>query len=247
MKEDKMDLFDNKYTDMGTHDDSNDKFEDVVTPEMEAAIKKMYAEHPHLKPSNLQKNEDAASSFTIGSETYHMNDAWIQTYSGKRFNPTNPVPDAIVIQDIAHALSNICRFTGHCSSFYSVAQHCVLVSYICNHENAIYGLLHDASEAYCQDIASPIKKTPEFSGYREVESRLQKAVYKRFGLSNKEPDDVKMADLLLLSTEARDLMSPARPDWNLPVKPLPFKIVPLQPIEAEKLFLERFKDLFNKE
>jgi hypothetical protein len=245
MKEEKMDLFENKYTDMGSHD-SNDKFEDIVTPEIEAAIKELYNNNPQLKNEKQWTSSDKnkENCFTTGSYDYNPEDAWIQTHSGRRFNPTNPIVEAIVIEDIAHALSNICRFTGHCSSFYSVAQHCVLVSYICNQEHAIYGLLHDGSEAYCQDIASPIKKTSEFSGYREVESRLQKAVYKRFGLLSEEPNDVKKADLLLLSTEVRDLMSPVRLDWNLNIKPLPFKIIPLQPIEAEKLFLERFKDLY---
>lgn len=219
----------------------------LVTPEEKEIINRFYEAHPQLKqdPIGVDKSrmQAHASPFMVGSERFNAEDAWIQTYSGKRFNPTNPYVDAIVIQDIAHALSNICRFTGHCSDFYSVAQHSVLVSYICNQENALYGLLHDGSEAYCQDIASPIKKTAEFSAYRNMEERLQIAVCKRFGLPAKEPIDVKKADLLLLATEARDLMAPLRPDWESNVKPLPFKIIPLSPVEAKKLFLERFQEL----
>jgi 5'-deoxynucleotidase YfbR-like HD superfamily hydrolase len=180
---------------------------------------------------------------TVGEYKFNSEDAWIQTYSGRRFTPTNPNPDAIVIQDIAHALSNICRFTGHCSKFYSVAQHSVLVSYLCNQENALYGLLHDASEAYCQDIASPIKKCEEFAPYRKVELKIQNAVCKRFGLPEKEPPDVKKADLLLLATESRDLMGKLRSDWIQPCEPLPFKIVPLPPQEAKNLFMKRFFEL----
>lgn len=213
-----------------------DPYGPIITPEEESLLKKFYLDNPLLKQENHL-------SFEQGSMEFNENDAWIQTYSGRRFNPTNPVPGAIVIQDIAHSLSNICRFTGHCSSFYSVAQHSVLVSYLCNQENALHGLLHDGSEAYCQDIASPIKKTIEFAAYRAVETKLQHAIYKRFRLSIEEPPDVKKADLLLLATEARDLMAPLRLDWDLNIRPLPFKIIPLPPLEAKKLFLERFAEL----
>ena len=218
-------------------------FPPLATQEELDALNRVYLENPVLvsgKPIITEsiwfKGEGLATGFK-------KDIPWIQTYSGRRFNPTDPNPEAIVIQDIAHALSNICRFTGHCSSFYSVAQHSVMVSYICNQENALYGLLHDGAEAFCQDIASPIKKTIEFAAYRQVEKRIQDAVYKRFGLSENEPADVKRADLLLLATESRDLMSPLRHDWNLDIRPLPFKIVPLLPNEAKVLFLERFTEL----
>lgn len=209
----------------------------LATPEQIAAMNKVYAENPHLQQIKRNPIEDG---LTTG---YNFNDAWIQTYTGRRFTPLNPNPNAIVIEDIAHALSNICRFTGHCHSFYSVAQHCVLVSYICNQENALYGLLHDAPEAYCQDISSPIKRTEIFTAYRAMEDKLQQAICQRFNLPKEEPRDVKKADLMLLSTEARDLLLYHRSDWSLDVHPLPFKIIPLQPNEAKKLFLERFEEL----
>jgi 5'-deoxynucleotidase YfbR-like HD superfamily hydrolase len=83
--------------------------------------------------------------------------SWIQTYQGGCFEPFNPHPDQIHIRDIAHALALTCRFTGHCLDFYSVAQHSVMVSQIVSHKHALAGLLHDASEAYLTDVASPIK------------------------------------------------------------------------------------------
>ena len=39
--------------------------------------------------------------------------AWMQTPSGGRFYPLDPRPEDFGIRDIAHALANINRFTGH--------------------------------------------------------------------------------------------------------------------------------------
>jgi len=101
----------------------------IISPEDEILIKQLYATHPLLKPK--------PQSYTDGPDSFYREEAWIQTYSGRRFNPTRPHIDAIVIQDIAHSLSMQCRFSGHCKKFYSVAQHSVLVSYLCNQEDAL--------------------------------------------------------------------------------------------------------------
>jgi 5'-deoxynucleotidase YfbR-like HD superfamily hydrolase len=180
---------------------------------------------------------------TIGEYKFSPEDAWIQTYSGRRFTPTNPNPDAIVVQDIAHSLSMQCRFSGHCESFYSVAQHSVLVSYICDHNDALWGLLHDASEAYLVDVPSPLKRSGHFQGYIDFEKKVQEAICRRFGLTMTEPPSVKRADKTLLATEARDLMSPLRTDWTQPCEPLPFKIEPLSQQDAKNLFMKRFFEL----
>jgi hypothetical protein len=80
---------------------------------------------------------------------------YIVTYTGRRFHFLDPKIDEISIEDIAHALSNVCRFTGHTKRFYSVAEHSCLVSALC--DNRLEGLLHDASEAYMSDLSSPLK------------------------------------------------------------------------------------------
>ncbi len=49
--------------------------------------------------------------------------SFIKTFSGKHFYYDRINKDDIVINDIAVSLSNICRFAGHLSHFYSVAQH----------------------------------------------------------------------------------------------------------------------------
>lgn len=175
--------------------------------------------------------------------TPYNKDAWIQTFTGRKFHPLNPSISEISLLDIAHALSNICRFTGHAKEFYSVAQHCVLVSYICDSQDALHGLLHDASEAYLSDISRPLKHSGFFEEYKKIEHNLQSLIFQKFGLSMEEPKGVKLADTTLLATEARDLLSPLHPDWNQPAKPLPFTITALPPKEAKALFLERFEEL----
>lgn len=176
---------------------------------------------------------------------YDKEAAWIQTYSGRRFNPTNPNPDAIVIQDIAHALSMQCRFTGHTKKFYSVAQHSVYVSHICNEEDALWGLMHDASEAYLVDVPRPLKRSGKFQAYLDFEAQMQEAICKRFGLPIQEPPSVKKADTKLLATEARDLMSPLHSDWVNRTTPLPFVIEAWEPQKAKNMFMQRFYELIG--
>lgn len=136
-----------------------------------------------------------------------MSDPRIVTKSGRAVNPLDPDPDTILIEDIAHALSNSCRFTGHVSSFYSVAQHSVLVARSLPKEHALWGLLHDASEAYLSDLARPIK---QFEGlgatYRRVEKRLMQVIAKKFGLPWPEPKVVKEMDNAVLAAEIHFLM-----------------------------------------
>jgi uncharacterized protein len=96
---------------------------------------------------------------------------WIQTYTGKQFWPLSPLPEDIVIEDIAHALSMQCRFGGHVRTFYSVAQHSVHVSLLVEPQYALWGLLHDAAEAYLVDLPRPIKKFSEMGLlYQEIEA-----------------------------------------------------------------------------
>jgi hypothetical protein len=161
-----------------------------------------------------------------------MSKDWIQTRSGKKFFPLKPMLEDIVLSDIAHALSNICRYTGHVSRFYSVGEHSVRVSrrvlaLTNDPELSLWGLMHDASEAYLADIARPVKHQTEMTGYRVAEHRLQQVICQRFGLPLEEPKVIHQADVELLSTEAHELMQPLHPEWASTVggegmpKPLP--------------------------
>jgi hypothetical protein len=174
------------------------------------------------------------------------NGDWIQTYSGLKMYPLDPRPEEICIEDIAHALSNICRFTGHCSQFYSVAQHSVYVSTHVSETNALWGLLHDASEAYLCDIARPVKHSEPFAGYRIAEKRLQSVIAEKFGLSPIQPEEIDVADKLLLVTEARDL-GLFTPEWDhFKITPLEMKIHPVPPENAKRVFLDWLEVIQHK-
>lgn len=172
------------------------------------------------------------------------NSCWIQTYTGRKFYPLNPAAEDICWVDIAHALSNICRFTGHCSEFYSVAQHCVIASQIVTPKNKLWALLHDASEAYICDVSSPIKKDDCFKPYREIEKNIMDVVMDACELSREQPDEISKIDLLLLRTEGRDLKMYSN-DWSCAnIQPMKEKIVPWSPKKAEKEFQKAFDFLY---
>jgi hypothetical protein len=133
---------------------------------------------------------------------------WMQVHSGKQFWPMDPRAEEIDIGDIAHALSMICRFGGHCKKFYTVAEHSVLISYAVPEEFALYGLLHDAAEAYMLDLPAPIKRfVPDYKFYENV---LQHFIFQKFGLSWPVPQEVKAADARILWNEKEALMASVR-------------------------------------
>lgn len=176
-----------------------------------------------------------------------MANTFIQTLSGGHFDYLSATEDDIHIEDIAAALSNICRFCGHVPKFYSVAQHSVCCSYLVPSEYALEALLHDASEAYCTDIPSPLKALlPE---YRDIENRVDSLVRSKFGLPLKHSPEVKTADLQMLAIERRDIVGKSTVEWDcLKGVQIPdewFSIKPLSPKKAQQLFLSRYKMLIS--
>lgn len=222
-------------------------FPPLVTDEEQALLDSLARQQDADQLPPVKPTEDKTFNVFLDgkgvADGFDRDEAWIQTHSGRRFNPTKPNPDAIVIQDVAHALSMQCRFSGHCKYFYSVAQHSVLVSYICDHKDALWGLLHDASEAYLVDVPRPLKRSGKFQAYIDFEHVMQEAICRRFGLPFQEPPSVKKADTILLVTEARDLMSPLHSDWEDIMDPLPFKIEPWDHDKAKDMFMKRFFEL----
>lgn len=164
---------------------------------------------------------------------------WIQTFTGRQFWPIDPLPKDVHIDDIAHALSMLCRFAGHCKRFYSVAEHSVLLASKVEPEHALWALLHDASEAYIVDIPRPIK--PFLLGYAEAETAIQGAVCKKFGLPETMPSAVKAADRAILTDEAAQNMTTSHLTDKGSSAPLGVTLQFWSPGEAE----ERFHDAFS--
>ena len=170
---------------------------------------------------------------------------WIQTYSGRPFWPLDPRPEEIDVKDVAHALSNQCRYSGHVLTFLSVAEHSVIVSRIVPEEHALWGLLHDASEAYLVDLPRPLKELPDFgAAYRAAEERLMRAVCQRFGLPEEMPEAVKVADHAILANEKRDMMGWCSKSWQPLPPPVPGIVVQgWSPPFCESRFLARYREL----
>lgn len=166
---------------------------------------------------------------------------WIQTYSGRQFWPMDPRPEDIDIVDIAHALSMLCRFGGHCKRFYSVAEHCVLLSDVADDADALYALLHDASEAYLVDVPRPIKRM--LPGYAEAEDVIMAAICDHYGLLRVMPPDVKRLDRAILMDERLQNMEHAPVRWTTDGKPIGVTLQFWSPDKAKAAFLEAFARL----
>ena len=167
---------------------------------------------------------------------------WMQTFSGVCYWPADPRVEDVRIVDISHALANLCRYTGHVRIYYSVAEHSIHVSYIVPPEHALTGLLHDATEAYTNDINRPLKKS--LPDYRQIEARNWKVVAEKFSLPAKMPAAVHAADHAMLRTEQVALMPycDLAPHWREHAIP-GFIIHCWTPAEAEAKFMQRFYEL----
>jgi hypothetical protein len=175
--------------------------------------------------------------------------AYIVTYTGKKVYPLNPDPETICIEDIAHSLAQKCRFSGHTKVFYSVAQHSIIVANLCS--LPLWGLLHDAAEAYLPDVAATIK--PYLPTLKYAEDICFEAIKKRFNLpdlSEDEEREIKTIDRAIACTE-----------WDILINnPNEYSIVIDMPdvpqlhwkptgffgyIEAERVFLKTFEQLWE--
>lgn len=167
---------------------------------------------------------------------------WIITHQQVRFYPLDPRPDEVNLEDIAHALSNQCRWAGHTRIFYSVAQHAVMVAELVERiapHLALMALHHDSSEAYLVDVPRPIK--PLFEGYNAAEGRIIAAI--ETALSIPMPEWgwplIKHADDAALKWEAINLL-PSFPSWmdQIDVPPGLGEPTSLMPFQAKQLFID---------
>lgn len=164
---------------------------------------------------------------------------FMQTYSGRKFWPLDPRADEIHIEDIAHSLALQSRYAGHCERFYSVAEHCVHIARWLPTDK-LWGLLHDAAEAYTVDVPRPLKRS--LVGYAEAEAKVMAAVCDRFGLPVEMPLRVHDADMRIIADEVAQNMRPM--DWHAKHNdPLGVVLQFWTPEEAEDRFLETFVEL----
>ncbi len=129
----------------------------------------------------------------------YRSDSKIRTFSGRYINPFNPNPNDIDIVDIAHALTNQCRFAGHTQRRLSIAQHSIMVADSVPARHKLAALMHDASEAYLLDIPTPVKDN--LPGYREAENQLMTVIAQKFGFQWPMHDCIKEADRNALEWE----------------------------------------------
>lgn len=163
-------------------------------------------------------------------------EGYIRTYTGKYFYPSRVEDLEVDIIDIAHALSNVCRYNGHLNNFYSVAQHCVIVSEHVPEELALTALLHDASEAYLPDMPGPIKRyLPDFIA---LEEKVERHIFKHFGIDYPLNHIVKAVDVAVRGSEMKYMSG-----WNEPNLDIYGKIIPWNSKSAEGMFLQRFAEL----
>lgn len=172
--------------------------------------------------------------------------SWMQTAGGRAYWPTDPRPEDVFIEDIAHALAHICRYGGHSPRFYSVAEHSVHVSYLVPPEDALHGLMHDSAEAYCGDIVRPLKG--DLAGYADIEDANWRAICARFQLDPAMPQSVHDADVAMLFAERAALLGPSPlPGWGMgletPITADPGTIGAWNPWLARAAFANRFRAL----
>ena len=176
---------------------------------------------------------------------------FIETFTGKKFYITDPRRCDVDIIDIAESLSKLCRFSGHTNSFYSVAEHSILLTdWYLEHgrsetdtspvsiREAVTVLLHDASEAYVSDITSPLKSV--LPGYVEIEDNIQKVIAEVFNLVDPQPSWLKELDTRIVLDEREQLKKPSGNDWGIDVAPLNVKIEGWSPQRARDEFLSMY-------
>ena len=172
---------------------------------------------------------------------------WFMVSTGRKFYILNPRVEDVDIRDIAHSLSLICRYGGHCREHYSVGQHSLYCSARAVELEAdpllqMHVLLHDAAECYLGDIVRPYKETlPSFS---KLEDETMTVIYEALNLQLPTLEDekfIKRVDNEVLLAERRDIVNHANIPWNIPAVAWgkPIQPVPDQKL-VERLFLSRY-------
>lgn len=167
---------------------------------------------------------------------------YMTTYTGVKFWPLDPRAEEVNLEDIAHALSRICRFNGHVRSHYSVAQHAFIVSHLVPKYFALEALHHDDAEAYLADLVRPVKK--HIPKYMQYERELEKVIAKRFHLGFPLPVVIHDIDTRIVADEAEALF-PHVPPWTKEYQKIGVRIRPVPAFIAKRLYLHRHWELID--
>jgi len=190
----------------------------------------------------------ARAVFGVMNDNPERRGAWVQTFTGRKFWPLDPRAEDVRIEDLAHQLSQVCRYGGATRRFYSVAQHCVLVSKCVPRQHARLALLHDAAEAWIGDMVRPLKYQPEMTNFRIAEQRIEAVVLEAFGVyaSPEARRAVKEIDDRIIVDEIGALMADPPAYWDRlgDIEALGINVRAQSPRAAEAAFLRRFLELF---
>lgn len=186
----------------------------------------------------------SAPAPATGDQENWIAGGWMHTFSNRQFYPLNPRPEDVDPYDIARGISMQCRYNGHVSKFYSVAEHCILIADAMESaghpkEEVLWGLLHDATESYVGDMIRPLKRSmPEFS---LAEDRVMDAILLRFDQPiTAMPESVRDHDNAILLDERAALKGTAPGVWeDYGVEPLGVGIQGWSPAQAETEYLSR--------
>lgn len=153
------------------------------------------------------------------TETYQVEDGWIELVNGTQFYFGAPEDHMIHVEEVAHALSMLCRFNGHTKRFYTVAEHaCLMSDWVMAQDWAtpLHGLTalhHDDAEYIIGDMARPVKmKVPQF---KALETVLDGAIALRFGTEYPFPPWLKAIDKRILVDERRGTINPSSNNWGI--------------------------------
>lgn len=170
--------------------------------------------------------------------------SWIPTYTGKRFDFNKPEECQFTLSDIVWPLAKLCRFTGHCKRFYSVAEHSLNAAYFAPDELRYPVLVHDTAEAFLGDVSHPLKEM--LPDYQAIEKRVEAAVFARLGLPNGLPPEYKTYDHRMLVTERKFLLTDQTTVWEDFKHLEPFNIEFMHPRGIEhtaEVFAQVFRSL----
>lgn len=186
------------------------------------------------KPVTWGKNAMVAVKVDVGPS--------IMLHSGAWFDFGSPRASNFTIEDIGHGLAHICRYAGQCKSFYSVAEHSLLVSDVAKGAE-FEALLHDAAEAFLGDITRPLKQM--LPQYKKIEAEVEAAILARFGVLGPLTAEVKRADLRVLAAEQQQIMPEGTDGWLRQQNIIPAAITVryLSPAQAKREWLDRFEEL----